>query len=242
MQKEKFDLLTALRITLIVLVIVGITAQQFSSFFAAHGGYVAFFYFTTQSNFFLLVINMCLLVFELRGKEKPQALLTLEHIAVSATTLTFFVFAVLLGPFVEKASYFYSVTNLTLHNAGPLLGIVTYLMTRKHEKVNPLFGLSSGLFYLVFAYTVYFIRGNFGPTEFPYFFLDFKTNGWLTFRPPVIGVIYYFVFIFFLLLGLSYLLAKLEEHENKQKVVTLTTVVLASLAFIVIVLNVVIKL
>lgn len=242
MQKEKFNLLTLLRITLIVLVVIGITAQQFSSFFAAHGGYVAFFYFTTQSNFFLLLINIFLLTYELRGKEKPQALLTLEHIAVSATTLTFFVFAVFLGPFVEKASYFYSVTNLTLHNAAPILGIITYFMTKKERKVNPLLGLSSGLFYLVFAYTIYFVRGNFGPTEFPYFFLDFKSNGWLTFSPPVIGVIYYFVFIFFLLLGISYLLAKLDKHENKQKVVTLTASVLTSITLIVIILNVALKL
>lgn len=242
MKKEKFNSLALLRIALIVLVIVGVTAQQFSSFFSEHGSYVAFFYFTTQSNLFLLGVNVFLLMYELRAKKKPRLLLTLEHIAVSATTLTFIVFALLLAPFLELPSYFYSVTNLTLHNAAPILGIVTYLGTKREHKINSFTSVTSGLYYLIFAYTVYFIRGNFGPTEFPYFFMDFKTNGWLTFAPPVFGVVYYFILIFFLLLAISYVLIKLNKIENRRKTVTLATLVLSLLALAVILLNVLLKL
>lgn len=230
-----------MRLAIIMLVTLGLIAQQFSAFYALHGRIVAFLYFTTQSNILLLVVNALLLSYELKNKLKPKPLLTLEHIAVSATTLTFVVFALLLGPFVEKPSYFYSVTNLTLHNFAPILGVITYLMTKEKTNLPAFIAVSAGLYYLIFAYTVFFVRGNFGPTKFPYFFLDFETNGWLTFSPPTIGVIYYFVIIFFLLWGTSELLLKLKQKENKKKVALVTFTLLFTLSFVINLLNVILK-
>lgn len=231
-----------LRLLIIVLVLSGVIAQQFSPIFRMHGGYVAFFYFTTQSNVFLLFISVALLVYELKAKQKPKLLITLEHIAVSATTLTFIVFALLLGPFMETYSYYYSITNVTLHNLAPIGGIIAYLMTRDEYAPPAYYGLISGLYYLVFAYVVHALRGNFGPFEFPYFFLDYKANGWFTLAPPTFGVVYYFILIFFMLLGISVLLLKLKNNEQKSKVIKITAIALLSVAFIINLLNVLIKL
>lgn len=204
----------SLQIAIILMVIAGVIGQYLSGILVDRGWSSMLFY-TTQSNLLMAATFVALLIYDLKGKETPRFIVIFEHIAVSATTLTFLVFALFLGPYIEKAGYFYSLQNLTLHNLVPILSIVMYLIGKnKGGKHIILFALISGFSYLAFAYILYFFHVPFGRFDFPYFFMDFKTYGWFRIDGINFGVVYWWITIAFLLYGISILLYKLKDKNS----------------------------
>ncbi len=203
-------------------------------------------YFTTQSNIFIALCMGLLLYYDFAEKPVPTVILILHHISVTAVTLTFLVFAIFLGPFIPElsVSYFYSVQNLTLHNIVPLLAIGQYLYddNRDIPDYTKYLGLLSGVIYVIFVYIVHFLGGNFGATLFPYFFLDYKTFGWLTISEGKIGILYWWIVIILLLLGISLLLYYLKKKSAERKNIPAAIFnSLIILAVIFIIINIIIK-
>ncbi|MGI6735008.1 MAG: hypothetical protein ACOX3C_02330 [Bacilli bacterium] len=242
---EKRIISIILKFGVIVVAIVGIISQQLHGLLI-YTGYVPFLYFTTQSNIIIAICMIFLLYFDFANKEVPRALLIFEHISVTAVTLTFLVFAIILAPFIPALDrrYFYSLQNLTLHNAAPILAIVHYLYddNRDIPKYAKPLGLLSGIIYVIFVYIVHLAGGNFGATEFPYFFLDYKSFGWLTISEGKIGILYWWAVIILLLYGISSALYYLKVKSGAKKKIPVTTFAsLIFLATIFIIINIIIK-
>jgi hypothetical protein len=243
MNITKKNLRLVLRIAIIVMVIVGVIGQYFSGILVDKGWSSLLFY-TTQSNLLVAATYLFLLIYELKDKKTPRLIIIFEHIAVSATTLTFIVFALFLGPYIANVRYFYSLQNLTLHNLVPILSIITYLIGKDtgQKRIIP-FALISGFSYLIFAYLLYFLKVPFGSFEFPYFFMDFNQYGWLRIQGINFGVIYWWITIALLLYGISFLLFKLKEKTiNLKKVPLYVFIILLAFAILITLINIIIKL
>lgn len=212
MNITKKNLRLVLRITIIVMVIAGVIGQYFSGILVDKG-WTSLLFYTTQSNLLVAATYLFLLIYELKDKKTPRLILIFEHIAVSATTLTFIVFALFLGPYIANVRYFYSLQNLTLHNLVPIFSIITYLIGKDtgQKRIIP-FALISGFSYLIFAYLLYFLKIPFGSFEFPYFFMDFNQYGWLRIQGINFGVIYWWITI-----ALYYMESVFYSSNSKKK-------------------------
>ena len=235
-----------LKILIVLFVIVGVIYQNLVGYFAGRG-FSSYLYFTTQSNIIIGALAMALLVYDLKRRQTPKALVAFHHIAISAIMLTFIVFALFLGPLVPDASYFYSPSNLTLHNLVPILAFFNYLL--EEDEMPPRYvrylALISGVSYMIATYIFYFSGASFGQNEFPYFFLNFKTNGWLTidFVNWRFGIIYWWVVIVLVLLGISVATYEIKAKCKKnQRIAWKIFIFLLSLATIFILMSVIIKL
>ncbi|MFA5486088.1 MAG: hypothetical protein WC275_03275 [Bacilli bacterium] len=242
--KRSFSI--TLKVITIFLVIIGVAFQNFTPFLAGRG-HVAFLYFTTQSNIIVGIVIFILFIYELKGKEIPPFLSAFHHIAISAILLTFLVFSLFLGPFIPMVSYFYSPSNVLLHNLVPILAIFNYLLA-KEELPKPYvryLALISALTYMIATYILYFSGVSFGKYEFPYFFLNYKESGWLKvdFVNMRFGVIYWWIIICLLLLTISVSLYHFKrESKVNEKLPLKIFIILFSSSIIFSLLNVIIKL
>lgn len=235
--KNKRTYRLILNILLVILVTAGIISQAFSGAFG-HGG-ITFLYFTTESNLVMAVVSLVLLYFDLRKKELPVFLKVFHHIAVVAVTLTYLVFAFILAPFFEMPTYFYSFQNIVLHNLGPILAIIVYLLY-EHEtpKIARLLSIVSPLSYLGATFILYFAGVFFPPNGLPYFFLEYMTYGWLRIDYPNFGVIYWWVLIILIVFVISASIYYLKRKaQNNNKVIYITSGVLLGLSILFIILN-----
>lgn len=232
-----------LNVVLIVLVIGGIISQSLSSIIVSKGG-ISFLYFTTQSNLIMAMFSLILIYFDLKQKPIPRHLAVFHHIAVVATTLTFLVFALMLGPFLNMPSYFYSLQNLALHNFGPIIAIVVYLLYDYEvpKKAKPL-ALAAPLSYMFVTYLLYFSGVRFTPNKLPYFFLEYMTYGWLRIDFPNFGILYWWILIILLIVIISNLVYFLKKKaQTNPKVIYISAIILFCLSLTFIVINTIIKL
>lgn len=204
---------------LIVLITSGIISQTLSGLLVSRGP-ISFLYFTTQSNLIVALLALFLIFYDIKEKARPKAVQIIHHIAVVATTLTFLVFSLMLGPYIEKANYFYSLQNIALHNLGPIIALIVYLLYDDDLSPNVrLLALISPFSYMIVIYLLYFSGVRFTPYELPYFFLEYMTYGWLRIDYPNFGVLYWWILILLLIVGISYVLYYLREKARQNHVV-----------------------
>ena len=228
---------------LVVLVTSGIISQAVSSIIVGSGA-ISFLYFTTQSNLIMVGLSLVLIYFDLKRKPLPRFLQIFHHLAVVATTLTFLVFALMLGPFLDLATYFYSLQNIALHNLGPILAIIVYLLyAHETPKSVKLLALIGPLSYMFVTYLLYFSGVRFHPYELPYFFLEYMTYGWLRIDFPNFGILYWWVAIILLIFIISYLVYLLKRKaQTNSKVIYISASTLFVLSLTFIVINTIMKL
>jgi hypothetical protein len=190
--------------SLIIVGVLGIVLTALSTDFM--GGAAVFLYFTVQSNIFIILMALITLVDEVvsiftKKSFMNQVLLYIKFSATIAITITFIVFFTMLAPLLGP-DYLLSFNNFSLHAIVPIIAIVDFILF--DTKINlsypkSLFGCIPPLCYMVFVYVGVPLKFQYGENiKFPYFFLDYDTNGF--FFEKGLGIMFW---IFVLLIGIS---------------------------------------
>lgn len=194
----------SLLLALAIIGILGIALTAISTDFM--GGTAVFLYFTVQSNIFIILMALITLVDEVvsiftKKSFMNQVLLYIKFSATVAITITFIVFFTMLAPLLGP-DYLLSFNNFSLHAIVPIIAIVDFILF--DTKINlsypkSLFGCIPPLCYMIFVYLGVPLKFQYGENlKFPYFFLDYDTNGF--FFEKGLGIIFW---IFVLLIGIS---------------------------------------
>ncbi|MCD8181106.1 MAG: hypothetical protein LUF26_06495 [Firmicutes bacterium] len=162
-----------------------------------------YLYFTVISNSGTAVISAVFLILEtaerLRGKYYiPKRLFTLKYMFTAAMFLTLIVSSCLLAPFKDRA-YLLSMKNLCLHIFAPLASVVDFLAFDKRFKCRKrtvLMGFVLPLIYLAVTLLLS-IKGIMysNGTNYPYYFLNYRSLGWLTLSGGNIGVAWWLMIV-----------------------------------------------
>ena len=162
-----------------------------------------YLYFTILSNALTAIVFFAFFWLEIieqftRKRIIPYWLLTVKYMMTSAMFLTLFVSAVLLMPLKDQA-YLFSMKNLCQHIFAPLIALLDFLIFDKEFKIGiKAFALSFvfPLMYLAVTFLLSLkpIRYSNG-SNFPYYFLDYRTYGWWSLPPESLGVFWWIVII-----------------------------------------------
>ena len=151
------------------------------------GGGSVFFFFTVQSNIFIIAISLIFLVNEIvvlvtnKGFIN-QTLRHIKYVATVAITVTFLVFFTMLAPLMG-VDYLLSFNNFSLHAIVPMLAIIDFIIFDTDINLtypNSLLATIAPISYVLFVYIGACFKLQYGENlYYPYFFLDFETNGFL---------------------------------------------------------------
>lgn len=174
-----------IKAALVVVGILGIIFTAQSSAFM--GGGSVFFFFTVQSNIFVIAMALIFLINEIvllitKKSFVNQTLLFIKYVATVAITVTFLVFFTMLAPLMG-VDYLLSFNNFSLHAIVPILAIVDFILFDTDINLtypNSLLATISPISYVIFVYVGAIFKLQYGENlYYPYFFLDFETNGFL---------------------------------------------------------------
>jgi hypothetical protein len=170
------------------LAIVGILGIIFTAQSSAlMGGGSVFFFFTVQSNIFIIAMALIFLINEIvllitKKSFINQTLLFIKYVATVAITVTFLVFFTMLAPLMG-VDYLLSFNNFSLHAIVPILAIVDFIFFDTDINLtysNSLLATIAPISYVLFVYIGACFKLQYGENlYYPYFFLDFETNGFL---------------------------------------------------------------
>ena len=168
------------------LAIVGILGIVFTAQSSAFmGGGSVFFFFTVQSNIFIIAMALIFLVNEIVVLVTNKGFInqTLRHIKYVATVaITFLVFFTMLAPLMG-VDYLLSFNNFSLHAIVPILAIIDFVIFDTDIDLtysNSLLATIAPISYVIFVYVGAIFKLQYGENlYYPYFFLDFETNGFL---------------------------------------------------------------
>ena len=174
-----------IKAALVVVGILGIIFTAQSSAFM--GGGSVFFFFTVQSNIYIIAMALIFLINEIvllitKKSFINQTLLFIKYVATVAITVTFLVFFTMLAPLMG-VDYLLSFNNFSLHAIVPILAIIDFIIFDTDINLtypNSLLATISPISYVIFVYVGAIFKLQYGENlYYPYFFLDFKTNGFL---------------------------------------------------------------
>lgn len=207
---------------LVVVGLLGIIFTALSTDFM--GGSSVFFFFTVQSNIFIILmalVTLCNEVYSWIFKKSfmNQIILYVKFVATIAITITFIVFFTMLAPLLGP-DYLLSFNNFSLHAIVPILAIVDFFLFDTDINLTyprSSMGAIAPLCYVIFVYIGVPLNFQYAEnTKFPYFFLDYETNGFLFEKG--FGII---MWILVLIIGISGLcvlfcfLMKLRQKKAK---------------------------
>lgn len=187
----------------------------------------ALLYYTVQSNIYILVISAIFLLFKLLEKKIPQYLYIIKFICTVGITVTFLVFTFMLVPqmFGGFNEYLLSLGNLTVHFISPILAVISFIIFDKvnMKKYTFLYGSIMPIVYCIFIMILTTIKkeplfGGLGGTmsRFPYFFMDYETNGWFRINNSIweLGFFYWFLIILIVVIIISKLYLRLSNKKR----------------------------
>ena len=170
------------------LAIVGILGIIFTAQSSAFmGGGSVFFFFTVQSNIYIIAMALIFLINEIvllitKKSFANQTLLFIKYVATVAITVTFLVFFTMLAPLMG-VDYLLSFNNFSLHAIVPILAIIDFVLFDTDIRLtysNSLIASIAPISYVLFVYIGACFKLQYGENlYYPYFFLDFETNGFL---------------------------------------------------------------
>ncbi|MBE7032098.1 MAG: hypothetical protein E7401_03945 [Ruminococcaceae bacterium] len=182
-----------------------------------------FLYFTIFSNMGIAIISGLLVVLGIfekvtRRRLTPHWLLVLRFMFVTAMTVTLVVSLALLAPFKSQA-YLFSLRNLSVHIFAPLAAVIDFIVFDKQFKCRMwscCLGFVIPAAYLVVTLLIS-IKGitYSNGSNFPYYFLDYRTLGWTTFEDGKIGVLWWILLIGGIVFVISFLLTAIKVIINK---------------------------
>ncbi len=201
-------------------VAVGLVGVLFSVLAAPTGigGPQSLLFFTLQSNIWVILILALFAANDIVRLKKGKGFLSQKWIRVKfiftvSLTLTFLVFGLLLFP-VLPLDYSISVTSLTLHLIAPIIAIVDFAMFDfgyPIEQSEIAMALIPPLYYVLFVAVCNWIGWRFPPdgSVAPYFFMDYETYGWFTINQNGIGVVYWSLLLFLVVMLIAFSLRAL---------------------------------
>lgn len=188
-----------------------------------------FLYYTVQSNIYVLIISIIFLIYKILKKQIPNYLFIIKFICTVGITITFLVFTFLLIPqmFGGYNSYLLSLGNITVHFLSPILTVISFIIYDKIKikKHTYLYGTIMPLLYCISIIILTSIItvplfGDFKGVEnrFPYFFMDYETNGWFLIGDSIwkLGFFYWIIIIFGITIIISNIYLKLCDYKNKR--------------------------
>lgn len=209
-----------IKAALVVVGILGIVFTAQSSAFM--GGGSVFFFFTVQSNIFIIAMALIFLINEIvllitKKSFINQTLLFIKYVATVAITVTFLVFFTMLAPLMG-VDYLLSFNNFSLHAIVPILAIVDFILFDTDINLtypNSLLATISPISYVIFVYVGAIFKLQYGENlYYPYFFLDFETNGFLFEKG--FGIIPWILILLAGICGLGFLYCLFIKLRKKQ--------------------------
>lgn len=234
-----------LKLAIVAAVILGVLATAGVGIFGGSAGAepedgnfmgagdATFNFFTVQSNVWMLIISLVFAVFIIgnvltkKQVKVPNWLYHIKFMCVTAITLTFLVFSLMLTPSMiagGNGSYLTSVSNICCHNLVPILSIIDYFVFDTEHRSNKLTFILSAIlpiYYLAFALIGSVTGVNFGSTtsKVPYFFMDYEANGWFTVSNGFfgLGVFWWIVILVVVVLAYSAAFIAIKNHIAKRR-------------------------
>ena len=203
------------------LAIVGILGIIFTSRTSGFMSESVFYFFTVQSNIFIIAMALIFLVNEVvvlitKKSFVNQVLLMIKYVATVAITITFLVFFTMLAPLLG-VDYLLYFNNFSLHAIVPLLAIVDFILFDTDIELTykkSFIALVAPVSYVIFVYVGSIFKLQYGEnTYYPYFFLDYETNGF--FFEKGFGVIPWVIILLIGICGLGFLYCLIIKVRQK---------------------------
>jgi len=177
-------------------------------------------YFTSQSNIWLGVTLLIIVLFRNKFSNKTLCVFYwLKLIFTVSITLTSMVFCCVLAPFADYSYHVWAFSSLLVHVFAPAFAIADFFI----DEIDILYSVKYAfvslippLCYFVFAVILGACGVDFGRGDtFPYFFLNFNSNaglfGFYAGPPAEFGSIYWIIFLFFFIYGISVAYIKIKN-------------------------------
>lgn len=201
---------TSLSLIFKIIVIFASLFGVFLSFFTAvKDGYSGWekrlLYFTAQSNLFLGLVFLTILLFSafnIRAYARCRRVLyLLKYMATVMISITFFVFSFMLLPFADESYHLMSLTSILTHFVSPIFAIVDFLTDSYKAKLKRWHILLTAvppIIYTIEAFILELLNVDFGRgVSYPYYFMDFKgPAGFFGFSLSPFGIGYVYPIIF----------------------------------------------
>lgn len=205
------------KVVLIIFASIGVylQARDDGGLFRNH----TYLYFTIISNMGTAIVFFMFFIAEIfersRGRAGiPKQLFILKYMFTAAMAVTLIVSSCLLAPFKDNA-YLFSMKNLSLHIFAPLITVIDFLAFDnriEYRKRTVFLGFVLPLMYLTVTLLLS-IRGisYSNGTNYPYYFLDYRTLGWFTHSGGNIGVFWWILIVAVITLAVSAILTFLKR-------------------------------
>lgn len=184
----------------------------------------ALLFYTVQSNIVCIIVSLIISVYLIlimfgKAKKIPNFLYILKFCSTVGITLTLLVFWIFLARLLP-VSYYFSITNITLHTLSPILAIIDFLIFDKKCTVKKIYiSYIEPIIYLLFCLSVSFLGITFNSSGdiVPYFFLNYKELGWLKITGKGLGVVYWIIIMLVIVHIIALTLIIINNKINKKK-------------------------
>lgn len=182
-------------------------------------------YFTAQSNLWIGLTMLALVVFSLRGKKPPAWLYVLKYVFTVSITLTGLVFCFLLGPFADESYHPWAFSSWLTHAITPALAVAEFFTDEERIPLRGkqvLLSVVPPLLYFIPATLLCVFNTDFGRGEpYPYFFMNYRSPagifGFSDEPPFVVGSFYWYLLFSLIVLGIGFLYIRLHNKKDSSR-------------------------
>ena len=194
---------------------------------------VMFMYFTGQSNLWIALVFVALIVFFILRwanaiKQIPRFLYILKFVFTVCISMTLLVFCGVIAPFAGSSYNAWAGYSVITHLAVPVLSIADFFIDDYPLVLcgkEPLYAFLPPVIYFSITSVLCVLKVNFGRGyPFPYFFMNFYSKvgmfGFEWGNPPLIGSAYWFIILtlcFSLITLALYFLSKSKKSLSKAR-------------------------
>ena len=235
-EKNRAIVSMLLKLALIISTTVGVVLCSTSAMMTPQ---MNMLFFTTQSNIWIAVADLVLLIMQLHALKGGKCYLShnaylVQQVFTVSITLTGFVYCFVLAPVfimgqgpVDTFNPF-ALPTLLVHVVTPVLAIVDFIGFTRHgefAKKDCLWSVLPPLYYIGFSLIGYFKHWNFGMgNNYPYFFLNYGSPaglfGFSNQMPYFMGSFYWILILAAFVVAVSYfyifIVNKLTAKYNKK--------------------------
>ncbi len=207
-----------IKILVVIGAILGVILNTQTPYGQFLGAKTTFLFFTIQSNIWIALTMLFLLIvslLEYRTKKQlfKKWMYIIKLIFTVAISLTCMVYCFILVPSAPENFDCWDIGSVLLHAVVPALAIIDYFVDIKNYqyKTKEVFlVILPPLYYLFFSLIGYFLNWNFGEGHnYPYFFLNYnspaKVFGFSDEEPYFMGSFYWIVILLILVLGMGFI-------------------------------------
>ena len=182
-----------------------------------------FLYFTAQSNVWIGLTTLAILLSARFINKVPKFLYTLKYIFTVSITLTGLVFCCLLGPFGDPSYHLWAFSSWLTHIFAPFFSILDFFLEKKHLPVRRgqvWICLIPPLIYLFLTMFLEYLNVDFGRGfSYPYFFMEYRSPvgffGFSNQSPYFAGTFYWLILFSLLVVSVGALYLKWNERQNR---------------------------